>query len=391
MEKWSVSRRRFIGLAGVAGAMVAGIPGLGRAEQKKPVRIGILGPLTGVAAVHGPAIPEGATVAMEEINEKGGILGRKVELMIEDDKFDPAAAAEAAKKLVRRDNVDVLIGTVGSHTTMAVVPVAEAAKKPFIYVIEGEPKACYKYIFGMGPTPAQKLIPFIPFMVENLGKSYYFVGSDYVYPRSVNEVGINLVKKYGGKVLGEEYAPLGTTDFATLITRIERSKPEVLFSSVVAADGAIFIKQANEFGLQKKMKISGNPTFAATFLSGIGQYAEGAYLVEHWYDDLDFPVNKEFVKRYRAKYNPKLPIHAHAPATYASVWLVKRAAEKAKSLEADKLVKAIEGLSMDTPFGPITVLPQNHLVRQNMYILKVEGMKYKLLKDLGPQDPPDKC
>jgi ABC-type branched-subunit amino acid transport system substrate-binding protein len=394
MEKRRINRRDFLKWTGGTGISMLGIsrlPRIAYGETKEPIKLGIIAPLTGGQAILGPPILEGATIAAEIINEKGGILGRKIEVKVEDDKFDPAAAAEAGKKLLQRDKVDFLIGTCSSPTTLAVIPIAGRANRLFIYPVEGEAKACHPHVFGLGATPAQKVEKFMPWAVEHLGKSYYLVGSDYVFPRSVNAEAIKLIKQFGGRVVGEEYAPLGTTDWSTIITRIEAAKPDVLFASTVGADAVTFIKQSHEFGLSRKMKITGNPSFDASHLPGIGPVANGSYSPQLWYDDIDNPVNREFMSKYRAKYNPKWPVMPFAPTVYAGVLFFKKAAEKVGSMDSKKLIKALEGLTVDSPSGAMTINKENHLAKQNMFICQIENLRYKLIKDLGPQEPMDKC
>jgi ABC-type branched-subunit amino acid transport system substrate-binding protein len=251
------------------------------------IKVGVLAPLSGPLTPYGDFLKKGVEVGAELINRKGGILGRQVQVLVEDDKTDPAAAAERAKKLLQQDRVDVLMGTISSATTLAVIPLAEQAKVPYMYVVEGEDKTCTRdgktspYIFGNGETPEQKFINFVPFMLQNFGKRYYFVGSDYVFPHFVNSIGIRMLKEQGGEVVGEDYAPLGTNNFSTIITKIERSNPDVIFTSVVGTDGVAFLQQLRQFGLDKKMKITGFPSFSTSTVRSAecpSRRAHGAYV-----------------------------------------------------------------------------------------------------------------
>ncbi len=270
-----MKRREFIKLSAVAGTgAVLGAtmyPYRSFGASQKPLKIGLLTPFSGVLTDYGVRLDQGARLAVEVVNEAGGILGRQVEIIAEDDKTDPATASLKAKKLVFNDKVDFLMGTIASSTTLAVINAIKDTKVPYFWVVEGEDKNCLdgqkdktrKYIFGIGPTPEQKFEHFTPYMLQNFGKSVYFVGSDYVFPHFVIDIGKHSLTKHGGRTVGEEYGPLGTTDWSAVITKIEATKPDILFSVVVGTDGVAFVKQAMTFGLKQKMVITGFPSFSA--------------------------------------------------------------------------------------------------------------------------------
>jgi ABC-type branched-subunit amino acid transport system substrate-binding protein len=398
------SRRRFLWyLGGVAAAVIIGgaayslIRPTAPGEEKKTFKIGLLAPLTGVLTNYGQIYPKGTELGVEKVNEEGGILGKKVEYVVEDDKTDPATAAEKAKKLILRDKVDVLMGTVSSATTLAVIPIVTEEKIPYFWVVEGENKNCLKgdktktnrYVFGIGETPEQKFIPWVPWMLKNFGKKFYFVGSDYVFPHYVNSIGISMIEDQGGEVVGEEYAPLGTSDFSAIISRIAAKKPEVLFTSVVGTDGIAFVKQAKQFGLDKQMVITGFPSFSTEVFPAIADVAEGVYTVEKYNENLPYPENKEFVKRWREKYGAEWPVPVMGATMYDMVRLWKLAVEKAGSFDREKIIDALEGLKMNTTWGPIEINPKNHQATMHMLLLKIENRRYKIVQDFGMVEHPD--
>jgi len=379
---------------GLCVAVLLGLLGLPQgARAGEPVKVGLLAPMSGLSSHFGPILRNSAELAVEEINAAGGILGRPVQLLVEDDKFSTAPAAEAAKNLLVNEQAVALVGTISSATTNAVIPVATRAKRPFLYVIQGEYKGCNPYIFALGPTPYQQMKFFVPWMVKNQGKSFYMLGSDYVFPREMNGQVKRFLEPLGAKVIGEEYLALGTKDFSTVLTRVESHRPEVLFSVLVGSDAFALLKQAHEFGLDKKMRIVAYPGYNSAYYMGAKEIVEGKHIVMVYSDELDNPLNKRFVQRYREKYKPAGPIVETAYSTYTGVHLVKAAAEKAGSLDGDKLVKALEGLSMDSPAGRITIDPKTHLATQYMYLFRVEpGGRYRVVENFGPvEDPQIKC
>jgi ABC-type branched-subunit amino acid transport system substrate-binding protein len=369
----------------------SGSGGSAQTANKGTVKIGVLAPVTGPLAPYGAAMKNGMEVAVDLINKDGGFGGRKVEYTLVDDQTDPKAATTGARKLLVQDKVDLLMGTTSSATTLAVIPQAEAAKKPFIYTVEGEDKTCDSsggtrpLIFGNGETPEQKMTKYVPYMLENLGKRVYFIGSDYVFPHFVNDVTEKLVKDNGGTVVGTDYAPLGTSEFSSYISKIKSAKPDVIFIDVVGTDGVALVKQLGQFGLEG-VKITGMPTFAPEAIAGFADIAAGSYTVDRYWEGLDNPVNKAYVAAYKAKFPKALPVPTMAAVgTYGTLLLYKAAVEKADSVDADAVAKALSGLSVDSPTGKLTVNPDNHIVTGPEYLLQVQGKPagYKLVQDLG--------
>jgi urea transport system substrate-binding protein len=277
-----------------------------------------------------------------------------------------------------------------------VIPQAEAAKKPFIYTVEGEDKTCTKdggtrpLIFGNGETPEQKMTRYVPYMLQHLGKRVYFIGSDYVFPHFVNDVTEKLVKDDGGTIAGTDYAPLGTTDFSSYISKIKSAKPDVIFIDVVGTDGVALVKQLGQFGLGANVKLTGMPTFAPEALAGIAPVAQGDYTVDRYWEGLDNPVNQKYVAAYKKRFPKALPVPTMAAVgTYGTLLLYKAAIEKAGSVDADAVAKALSGISVQSPTGTLTINPANHVVTGPEYLLQVKDNGYKLVKDLGEVPHPD--
>jgi ABC-type branched-subunit amino acid transport system substrate-binding protein len=379
-------------------ALGVGCGSKGSADDGKTVKIGVLAPVTGFMAGHGQGIRDGAKLAAEEINRQGGIDGRDVELVVVDGKSDPATNSEKAKELVGRDHVNLLMGTGSSAETLAVVPVATQYKVPFIYALDGELKTCMPrdaekvnpFVFASGPSPEMLLGTFLPDMMERFGKRVYFVGSDYVFPRSLNAVATKVVRDDGGEVLGDSYLPTETTDYAPEIRKILAAKPDILFLTLPGAAGITFVKQARQFGIFDKMAVTGSATFDTEAYSAIGKLSAGVYVVNRYSEELEGSQNRPFVDAFR-KANPgfRYPIGPTAAAgAYGVVFAFKAAVEKAKSLDGQAVAKALNGLELDLPQGPVTVNPDNHMFDQPVYEMRIAGGNYQVVKDLGVQSHP---
>ncbi|HEX7299461.1 MAG TPA: substrate-binding protein [Solirubrobacteraceae bacterium] len=392
--------RALVGLGILPAAMFgAGCGGeRGSSGEQGTLKIGVLAPVTGFMAGHGQGIRDGARLAADEINRQGGIDGRKVELVVVDGKSDPATNTEKAKELVGRDHVNVLIGTGSSAETLAVVPIATQNKIPFVYALDGEVKTCAPgrgdavnpYVFASGPTPEMLLGSFLPDMLTRFGKRVYFVGSDYVFPRSLNAVATAVVRKNGGQVLGDNYLPTETTDYAPEIRKVLAAKPDVLFLTLPGSAGITFVKQARQFGVFSKMTVTGSATFDTEAYSAIGKLSTGVYVVNRYSEELGGDRNERFVEAYRKAYPSfQYPVGPTAAAgSYGVVYALKAAVEKAKSVDGDAVAKALSGLSLDLPQGRVTINPKNHVFDQTVYEMRIGGGNYQVVKDLGMQEHP---
>lgn len=362
--------------------------GEGEGAGEGPVKVGVLAPITGELAPYGEALERGMEVGAELINESGGIDGRQVEWVLADDQTDPREAGTQARRLLTQENVDVLMGTTSSATTLAAIPFAEQAETPFFYVVEGEIKTCdssgeapRRYIFGNGESPEQKMQEFIPYMLDRFGDEVYFIGSDYVFPQFVNEIVSGYVEENGGTMIGEEFVPLGTTEFSSNIADIRRADPDILFISVVGVDGVALVQQLSQFGLED-LTLTGIPTFANEVLPGIAPVAQGVFTVDRYWEQADNPVNREFVRAYQAEYGDEGPVPTiAAQGAYGTLLLLQEAAEEAGSVESEALADALPGTSVDSPAGQITIDPENHVVEGPIRVLRIEGNGYELVEE----------
>lgn len=403
----SITKRRIVlmvalsSLMAISVALAAGcVPGGGGndGEDSGTVKIGVLAPVTGFMAGHGQGIRDGAKLAAQEINENGGIDGKKVELLIEDGKSDPAVNTEKAKQLIGRGGAQFLMGTGSSAETLAAIPVATQNKVPFIYSLDGELKTCKPgdpdevnpYVFASGPTPEMLLSSFLPEMMDEFGNKVYFVGSDYVFPRSLNAVATKIVEDNSGEVLGDSYLPTDTTDYSPEIRKILDSEPDILFLTLPGSAGITFVKQARQFGVFDKMTVTGSATFDTEAYSAIGKLSENVYVVNRYSELLENKENKEFVKAYRNTYPDfEFPIGPTASSgAYGVVYSLKAAIEEAGSTNGDDVVEALEELELDLPQGHVEIDSKNHMFNQPLYQMQIGEGNYQVVKDLGQQEHP---
>lgn len=378
------ARHLVVGAALLALLIVGAALGTPVSAQSDVVKVGVLAPLSGPTAGLGEALRQGVELGVEVVNERGGFAGRQVQVIIEDDRGDPATAVERARKLIEGDGVDILMGTVESANTLAVIPVVNANKIPFVYQMGGEAKTCIPgnknavnpYVFGTGHTP-EMLWDLVEERLFSHGDRWFFLGNDYVFPRTINAIGISRVQARGGQVLGEQYVPLGTTNFATLIAQIERARPDVVWNALVGGDAIAFSIQANQFGLYDMgITFASDSAYPPDLYGGLMGSVEGKGIIaiERYAEELDNEENREFAERFRAKFNvpDNIPISpVAAGGGYGTLMILKAAADKAGSVEADALRAALEGLRVRIPQGEVVMNADNHLLEMPLYVLEI--------------------
>jgi urea transport system substrate-binding protein len=355
------------------------------------VKVGILHSRSGTMAISENTVAEAELMAIEEINAKGGIKidGKKLKIVPveEDGASDWPTFAEKAKKLIDQDQVAVVFGGWTSASRKAMLPVFEAKDHFLFYPIQYEGQECSKNIFYSGAAPNQQAEPAVDWLLKNKGKDFFLVGSDYVYPRTANTIMKEQLKASGGKVVGEDYLPLGNTEVAPIIAKIKQALPKggVIVNTLNGDSNVAFFKQMKAAGITPANGYSiMSFSIAEEEIAAIGpEYLEGTYAAWNFFQSLDTPASKEFTKNFKAKYGDKRVTNDPAEAAYMMVYLWAAAAEKAGTVDDNKVREALIGVSFDAPEGKVTVMP-NHHVEKRVLIGEVQkdGM-FKILEDKG--------
>ena len=355
------------------------------------VKVGILHSRSGTMAISENTVAEAELMAMEEINAKGGIKvdGKKLKIVPveEDGASDWPTFAEKAKKLIDQDQVSVVFGGWTSASRKAMLPVFEAKDHFLFYPIQYEGQECSKNIFYSGAAPNQQAEPAVDWLLKNKGKDFFLVGSDYVYPRTANTIMKEQLKANGGKVVGEDYLPLGNTEVAPIIAKIKQALPKggVIVNTLNGDSNVAFFKQMKAAGITPANGYSiMSFSIAEEEIAAIGpEYLEGTYAAWNFFQSLDTPASKEFTKNFKAKYGDNRVTNDPAEAAYMMVYLWAAAAEKANSVDDNKVREALVGVSFDAPEGKVTVMP-NHHVEKRVLIGEVQkDSMFKILEDKG--------
>lgn len=364
-------------LAAVAAAVmvIGSMSGCGgSAGSKDSIKIGLLFSKTGPTAITEEAMYNAAMMAVDEINEAGGVKGKKLEPVYEDYGMDPAVAAEKIKKLIMQDKVTATVGLYTSASRIAAEPVIQDNDGLLIYPTYYEGEAPSPNLVYTGAVPNQQGDLFVPYLTENVGKKFFLLGTDTVYMSLINKQCKDLLEKYGGTAVGEEYVPGGHSDFASVITKIKEAKPDVIYCNLNGDSAVAFYKQYKSYGLDSAtMPIASFVTDEVTVKALGAQTAAGHYISINYINTIDTEANKAFIEKYKGKYGADKEMTSVGEASYTSVKLLAAALEKTEDYTPAGLKKAMSGMEIDAPQGRIKVDPDNFHIYCKARIGKVNA------------------
>ncbi len=304
-------------------------------------------------------------LAIKEINKAGGVLGKQIEPIIEDGASDWPTFAEKAEKLIDRDQVTTIFGCWTSASRKAVKDVFESKDHMLWYPVQYEGQECSKNIFYTGAAPNQQIEPAVDWLLENKGKKFFLVGSDYVFPRTANTIIKEQLKAKGGKTVGEDYLPLGSTEVTPIITKIKQALPDggVIFNSLNGDSNVAFFKQLQGAGLGPDQYPVMSVSIAEEEVQQIGkEFLVGQYAAWNYFMMVDSPANQKFVEAFKAEYGPDRVTNDPMEAAYIMVYLWKQAVEKAKTADdLNKVRAAAIGQELDAPEGKVKMYPNHHI------------------------------
>jgi urea transport system substrate-binding protein len=367
-----LSRREFMSLGGaaaLAGLSTAGILLPEVAAAAEPIKLGLLHSLTGTIAIAEAAMVDAEKMAIDEINASGGVLGRKIQPVIQDGASQPSVFAEKASLLLAEDKVAAIVGCYTSASRKAVLPILARNKGLLYYPTYFEGQEEDPHVIYTSQSANQSVVQAINWLAKEKGKSIFLVGSDYVYPRTCNLIAKATMKKNGAQLVGEEYAPLGQTDFSAIINKIKAAKPACIYSTVVGGSNVAFFKQLNAAGLGGNKITLLSTVVSENEIEGIGaQNAVGYYACMGYFQSINSPANKKFVGDFKKRYGAKRVIGDPMECAYNSVYLWKKGVEKAKSFDPHAIVVASRNLVLDAPEGEVKVDPMNNYVWKKVRI-----------------------
>ena len=401
-----LQRRRLLQAMGAMS--VVGLPGIAMAQQfptakvnttklavtDTEVVVGQLHSSSGTMAISETGSIQAEQLAIDQINAMGGILGRKIRVIKEDGASDWPTFAEKSKKLLVNDHVAAVFGCWTSASRKAVLPIFEKENGLLYYptFFDGKEPATTEIYTGQEAT--QQIIYGLDWGAkEKKAKTFFLVGSDYIWPRTSMKIARKHIESVAklGKVVGEEYYPLGNTNFNSLINKIKVAKPDCIFAAVVGGSNVAFYKQLKAAG------ITGDKQFLLTLsvtedeMTGVGgENFAGFYSSMKYFQTLDNENNKKFVEAFKAKYGKDAVIGDVTQAGYLGPWLWKAAVEKAGSFDVDKVVAASPGIELKTaPEGYVKVHQNHHLWSKSRIALGNKDGTFKVVAESPNLIEPD--
>ncbi|NEO98782.1 MAG: urea ABC transporter substrate-binding protein [Symploca sp. SIO2E9] len=329
------------------------------------IKVGILHSLSGTMAISETTVVDAEKLAIKEINSKGGVLGKKIEAIVEDGASDWDTFAEKAAKLIDQDQVVTIFGCWTSASRKAVKDVFESKNHMLWYPVQYEGQECSKNIFYTGAAPNQQIEPAVDWLLKNKGKQFFLVGSDYVFPRTANTIIKEQLKALDGETVGEDYLPLGNTEVTPIITKIKQALPDggVIFNSLNGDSNVAFFKQLQGAGLGPDKYPVMSVSIAEEEVKQIGkEFLVGHYAAWNYFQTVDTPVNKKWVLDFQETYGKDRVTNDPMEAAYIMVYLWKQAVEKAGTADdLEKVRTAAIGQKFNAPEGPVKMEANHHI------------------------------
>ena len=351
--------------------------------QNQPIRIGVVTPLSGTYAGIGQQVKWGLDLAARQINAAGGVAGRPLELIYEDEEANPAVAVQKAEKLFQVNKVDFLTGTVNSGSTLAVGQLAErnnrliATTVSFADSITGD--KCSPNVFRVNARAGMQSAALADWLSSTRpNANVFYLGPDYEMGRSTVAAFKQAAEAKGAKSVGEVFAPLDNKDYSPFFGQVRSARPAVIYTSVAGNDTVRLFSQMAEFGINRNVQVVGaSGTVTSQNLPAIGKAADGFVTGVGYATGIDSPENRKFLAEFEAANKAKPD--QYGADSYGVLFFYKAAVEKAGSTDTDKVRAAMRGLQWATPQGAKTMRAGDHQAMQDMYAMRVNGGQFELV------------
>jgi ABC-type branched-subunit amino acid transport system substrate-binding protein len=396
----SLTRRSLL----TGAAWAAGAVSLGRGSfvvppawgQSNPIKVGIATDLTGPIGFAGKANANVATMVVKEINAKGGVLGRSLQLIIEDTASNESVAVNNVRKLIQRDRVDVVFGGITSSMRNAIKDVIVARGKTlYIYPQLYEGLECTPYIFCTGPTPAQQCDEFIPWLIKNGGKRFALPSANYIWPKVLNQYARKVIQANGGEVVFEEYYPLDQVEYSATVNKIMTNNVNVVFNTVIPPGVGPFVKQLYEAGFTKR-----GGRLSCVYYDENTLNINAAHEFEGLASCLDYfrAIKDPFSAKLQADYDKAYPgtvlFTAGSAATgmYRGLKLWESAVNQAKKVDRESVAAALDRARIEQgPGGGAEMVPGKRHCKMNMYIAVAKNGNYEVVTQSKGLVDPKEC
>ncbi|MFQ6027876.1 MAG: urea ABC transporter substrate-binding protein [Dehalococcoidia bacterium] len=336
------------------------------------IKVGVLHSLSGTMAISETAVKDATLMAIDEINAAGGVMGKQLEVIVEDGASDWPTFAGKAEKLLQNDEVAVVFGGWTSASRKAMLPVFESNNGLLFYPVQYEGLETSPNIFYTGATTNQQIVPAVEYLLEQGKTKFYLLGSDYVFPRTSNLIINKQLAASGLEAVGEEYTPLGHTEYSDVIAKIQAADPDVVFSTLNGDSNVAFFKQLKDAGISAEDLPTLSVSVAEVEITGIGAEKMLGHLVAwNYFQTTQTPENEKFVQAFKTKYGDQRVTDDPIEAGYFGVYLWAKAVEKAGSTEVAQVKESAKGLQFNAPGGVVTIHSENQHVAKTVRIGEV--------------------
>jgi len=360
------------------------------AGGSETIKVGVLHSLSGTMSISEVSVKDAEVMAMEEINAAGGVMGKQLEWVIEDGASDWPTFAEKAKKLLESDQVATVFGCWTSASRKAVLPVFEGLNGLLWYPVQYEGLESSPNIFYTGATTNQQIVPSVEYLLEEGMTKFFLLASDYVFPRTANQIIKAQLAASGGETIAEEYTPLGHTDYSTVINKIRSSGADVIYNTLNGDSNVAFFKQFKDAGFTPETLPVLSVSVAEEEVRGIGADVMAGHLVAwNYYQTTPGEVNEKFVAAYKAKYGENRVTADPIEAGYIGVYLWKLAVEAAGDTSVEAVRAAAKGIEFEAPEGLVKINGENQHISKTVRIGKIrdDGLIDEIWATPGPVEP----
>lgn len=340
------------------------------AQAVDTIKLGAIYDLTGDLNIYGVQESRALHLAVDDVNARGGLLGRKIQVIENDAQSDLSKYTQYANALILRDHIAVLFAGLTSSSREAIRPIIRRSGTPYFYTALYEGGACDKQTFVTGPSASQQLSVLIKWSIARFGPRIYIMAPDYNFGRISATWVRKYAKEFGGEVVGADFLSLTVTDYSPTIQKIQFAKPNFVVTLPVGANQTAFIEQFAAAGLKRTIGLvstnygSGNQQVVVSPAAGQGIVTDPEYIMS-----IQNSENEMFKAKWEKAYGLKEPILGGAVNGWNAVHLWAQAVEKSRSLDPAKVINALEsGLTYSGPNGGVALEPRSHHVRMNIYI-----------------------
>ncbi|MBC7393023.1 MAG: transporter substrate-binding protein [Variovorax sp.] len=387
-----MDRRSFIhgSAAALAGSALPLFPMAAMAADE--IVVGSIIDMSGGLDIYGKPMADCMTLAVEEQNAAGGLLGKEIKLATYDPQSNMQLYAQFAQQSALKDKSTVVMGGITSASREVIRPVLTRNKTLYFYNTQYEGGVCDRNTFCTGVTPGQTVAKLVPYAMKKWGKKVYVVAADYNYGQITSQWVKKFVQENGGSIASIDFFPLDVTNFGPTISKIEQAKPDMIVSALVGGAHIAFYRQWAAAGLTKKI-----PLASTTFAGGNEHIvlspaeADGFLVSYNYFQNVDTPENKAFKERFYKRFGADYPnITELAMGTYQGFKLWAEAVKKAGSIDREKMITALEsGISIDGPSGKVSIDPETHHCVLNVRIAEVRNKQLNIVETFQQQPPVD--